>query len=110
MRSIRLAAGAALGAFVLTTGSIGASAPSSKASAPARATQAQQGGGEFVVAYEGSPQDAAAAVADAGGTLVDVNEEAGIALATAPDAAFLNEVRTEGAITGAARNHSVGAL
>ena len=39
---------------------------------------------------------------------VDVTEGAGVALVSSPDAGFLDEVREDAAIAGAARNHSVG--
>jgi len=63
---------------------------------------------EYVVAYTGSPDAAAAAIAAAGGSVQDVTEEIGIALVTSADAAFLDDVRAQGGIAGAARNHAVG--
>ena len=65
-------------------------------------------GGEFVVAFSGSPEAAQAAISAAGGTVKDVTAQVGLALVTAPDGAFMDKVRAETGISGAARNHSVG--
>jgi subtilisin family serine protease len=106
MKRIRTVSGAALGAAVL----LGSSLAGVQPAAPRErgAEQQETAGGEFVVAYEGSADQAAAAVAAAGGTVVDVNESANLVLASASDGAFLNEVRTQAGVSGAARNHAVG--
>ena len=117
MRSARTTAGAlgagcvllisALGAGIAPGASAAPKAPDGR-SAPAHVAS-EGGGGEFVVAFEPSQEEAAtAAVEAAGGVVVDVTEGAGVALVTSPDAGFLAEVREDAAIAGAARNHSVG--
>ncbi len=63
---------------------------------------------EYVVAFNGAPEAAAAAIAAAGGTVTDVTEQVGVALVTSTDGAFLDNVRARGEVSGAARNHSVG--
>ncbi len=64
---------------------------------------------EFVVAYEAAERDDAfAAVADAGGRVLDVTDSAGLALVESSSDGFLEAVRAEKAVRGAARNHSVG--
>jgi subtilisin family serine protease len=64
---------------------------------------------EYVVAFDHAAQsDALAAMATAGGTVVDVNESAGVALVESADADFLGAVRSDDAVSGAAPNHSVG--
>jgi subtilisin family serine protease len=67
-------------------------------------------GAEYVVRFDGSAADAAAAIRDAGGTVLSVNEAIGVALVSSSDAAFLREVRAAAAVTGAARNHSIGTV
>jgi subtilisin family serine protease len=84
---------------------IGASA------APSGGSPAQDGGGadEYVVAFEpGSAEAGLAAVEAAGGTVVDVNASVGLALVETREAGFLDEVRADAAVAGAASNHSVG--
>jgi lantibiotic leader peptide-processing serine protease len=83
--------------------------PASSSPAAQRDTTQEADADEFVVAFDAGNQDAAlAAVAEAGGTVVDVNEEAGLALVQTDDDAFLTEVRADEAVTGAAANHAVG--
>jgi subtilisin family serine protease len=102
----------ALAVMAVTASSVvAASATPERASSSRSAAAASQPSGgaqEYVVAFQGGAQAAEAAVADAGGTVVDVNEEASIALVETTNAAFLSEVRGESAVTGAVRNHSVG--
>ncbi len=64
---------------------------------------------EYVVAFTTGPQAAGAAIRAAGGTVIDINEQAGLAKVSSADARFLRAVRAEQGIRGAARNHSVGA-
>ncbi len=64
---------------------------------------------EYVVAFDQAAQaDALRAMASAGGTVVDVNESAGVALVESSAADFLGAVRSDSAVSGAAPNHSVG--
>ncbi|MBA2283401.1 MAG: S8 family serine peptidase [Acidimicrobiia bacterium] len=94
------------GALLASTLSAGAS-PTTPATASARGVQT--GAEEFVVSFEGADRAAALqAVTAAGGSVVDVNEAAGIALVEAADDSFLTEVRADDAVTGAAANHAVG--
>ena len=64
--------------------------------------------GEYVVAFTGTPDAAAAAIQAAGGTVESVTGEVGVALVSSTDGAFLEKVRALGEVRGAARNHSVG--
>ncbi|MEZ5411683.1 MAG: S8 family serine peptidase [Acidimicrobiales bacterium] len=87
---------------------VGILLPATAGAAPAAERQGD-GTSEYVVAFgPGGENDALAAVADAGGTVVDVNEAAGLALVETGNAGFLAEVRADDAVTGAAANHSVG--
>jgi subtilisin family serine protease len=65
-------------------------------------------GGEYVVAFTGTPEEAAAAIQAAGGTVENVTGEVGLALVSSTDGGFLEKVRASGEIRGAARNHAVG--
>lgn len=66
---------------------------------------------EYVVAFDaGSAAAARAAIAAAGGTVVDVNEEIGLAKVSSAAAGFLAAVRTKSGVRGAARNHAVGTV
>jgi subtilisin family serine protease len=85
-----------------------ATAATGAADDAARSSGSAGAGGEFVVAFSGSPEAAQAAIAAAGGTVKDVTAQVGLALVTAPDGAFMDEVRAETGIRGAVRNHSVG--
>ncbi len=100
---------ALVAASAVTAGVAGAtpSAPAAKA-APAEATQDSTGAHEFVVSFEGDAASGVAAIEEAGGTVVDVTEEVGLALVEAPSEAFLTDVQAEPAVTGAAHNQSVG--
>lgn len=100
-----VAAGLLAGTALLAPTLFTAASPVGPASVSASGTQAEAE--EFVVAF--ADQAAALdAVAAAGGNVVDVNEEAGIALVETTNESFLGEVRTSAAVTGAAANHSVG--
>ena len=102
---------ARLGALCLVIGIAGvlpAAAAGARGSQPSTGTQ-ENDAGEFVVSFTpGTEADALAAVAEAGGTVVDVNEAIGLALVETTAATFLADVRATGAVTGAASNHSVG--
>jgi lantibiotic leader peptide-processing serine protease len=65
---------------------------------------------EYVVAFTGTPEEAAAAIQAAGGTVENVTGEVGVALVSSADGAFLEKVRARGEIRGAARNHAVGTV
>ena len=90
----------AVAAFLLPVATAGA--------APAASRQ-DSGTAEYVVAFSADGQnEALAAVSAAGGTVVDVNQAAGLALVETDNSGFLAEVRADAAVTGAAANHSVG--
>jgi lantibiotic leader peptide-processing serine protease len=110
MRRIRFVAGASLGAVALVATSLAAAATPA---APARSTTTDrtaqpQGGGEYVVSYQGDTAAVTAAVGAAGGQVVDVNEHLRIALVTSSNQDFIADAQATAAVTGAARNHSVG--
>ncbi len=110
MRSIRIAAGASLGAMALVTTSLAASATPTDdtGSSSVERTAQTEGSGEYVVAYQGDAAAAVDAVESAGGQVVDVNEQLGIALVESSSSDFIAEAQATDAVTGAARNHSVG--
>jgi subtilisin family serine protease len=83
-----------------------ATAAADEAAPQAPATAA----GEYVVAFTGTPEAAAAAIQAAGGTVENVTGEVGVALVSSTDGAFLEKVRARGEIRGAARNHAVGTV
>ena len=97
-------AGVAASTFVATA----APARPTASQASQAAAQPQGGAQEYVVAFESDVAAATEAVEAAGGTVIDVNEEIGIALVEATDAGFADEVQAEDTVTGVARNHSVG--
>lgn len=87
---------------------VGILLPATAGAAPAAERQ-ESGTAEYVVAFTpGGENEALAAVAAAGGTVVDVNEAANLALVETDNTGFLAEVRSNGAVSGAAANHSVG--
>jgi lantibiotic leader peptide-processing serine protease len=107
----RTVATVALAAMAVIVSSVAASAAPDATSRPRSAdTAAQPSGGaqEYVVAFEGDADAARAAIADAGGTVVDVNEDASIALVETGDAGFVRDANATAAVTGVARNHAVG--
>jgi len=75
-----------------------------------RAGRAGGGGerGEYVVAFTGDATSARRAIAASGGDVLDVNDDLGVALAEASDEGFAEDIGASGAVTGVARNHSVG--
>ncbi|HET6948975.1 MAG TPA: hypothetical protein VFI47_01265, partial [Acidimicrobiales bacterium] len=110
MRRIRIAAGASLGVLALVTSSLaaGAAPARTEGSATVRRVAQPEGAAEYVIAYQGDATAAAEATAAAGGQVVDVNEDLGIALVTSSAPGFLADVQATEAVVGAARNHSVG--
>ena len=97
-------------AVLATSGVAGAERPTSRAPARAPASEAQDSGGEYVVAFDTSSQDAAlAAIADAGGVVVDVQEQIGLALVETTAADFTTEVAADASVTGVVQNQSIGA-
>jgi lantibiotic leader peptide-processing serine protease len=66
--------------------------------------------GTFVVLYErgASAQNAAEAVRGAGGQIVEVNEQVGVATVESSNANFVTDVAQSDAVAGAARNRPVG--
>jgi len=90
-----------------TAGSTGTAA----ASSGQRTVVAASGTGEFVVFYADgvAASDAHAAIAGAGGTVVDEIGSLGIARVTTENAAFSSAVTASGTVRGVVRNHSVGA-
>jgi lantibiotic leader peptide-processing serine protease len=93
-----------VGVLSVAVTAVVASAPAATA-APA-AEQASTP--EYVVAFSGSPEAASSAIQAAGGSVQDVTEQVGVALVTSDNAAFLDAVRAQDDITGAALNHAVG--
>jgi len=80
------------------------------ASSIAAGAQPPRDGGEYVVAFDGSAAGAIAAIRDAGGKVLDVNEAIGVALVASTYSAFLTDVRSADAVTGVTRNHSVATV
>jgi hypothetical protein len=69
---------------------------------PAPSRQVVRTGGEYVVTFTGSVEDAARAIHDAGGTVLDVNEAMHVALVASPSAEFLAAVHGEGIVNALA--------
>ncbi|HMG42842.1 MAG TPA: S8 family serine peptidase [Acidimicrobiales bacterium] len=86
---------------------VASSAPASPA-APATPRQPSGATQEYVVAFADGADAATAAVEAAGGTVVDVNEDIGVALVETRAADFAGDVNASGGVVGVARNHSVG--
>lgn len=76
--------------------------------APACAVAQGRTGGEYVVAFQGPPADAVAAIQDAGGTVLEVNAAIGVALVSANDAEFIHVVQANMLVTGVAHNQAIG--
>ena len=87
----------------------GTAGPDTNASA-ARTVAAADGTGEFVVFYADGVDaaDAHAAIAAAGGTVVDEIGALGIARVTTDNAGFAGALAASGTTKGVVRNHSVG--
>jgi subtilisin family serine protease len=79
-------------------------ADGSPPTAPSRAAAAQ----EYVVSFSGEAAKGEAAIEAAGGTVVDVNAELGLAKVSAKNGSFLTDVRRQNSVRGAARNHAIG--
>jgi hypothetical protein len=108
----RTVAAVALAVMAVVASSVAAAsaAPEREASPRSAAAASQPSGGaqEYVVAFQGGATSAEAAISDAGGTVVDVNEDASIALVETTNSSFITGVSGESAVTGAVRNHSIG--
>jgi lantibiotic leader peptide-processing serine protease len=104
-----LVALAAAAAFAVPTATAGAGTTGRDAAARPT-TPAAAGTGEFVVLYaDGVDATAArAAIAAAGGTVVDEIGTLGIARVSTDDAGFSEALVASGTVKGVARNHSVG--
>ena len=100
-----------IGALMVASG-LAATSVAAAAGPPSATRIAQQvrTGGEYVVAFKGTAADARAAIRDAGGTVLDVNEAIGVALVASSYSAFLSEIRTSTVVTGVTRNHAVGTV
>lgn len=100
-----------VGALLVPTGVVGAGSDRQQPGADASAASADGGTGEFVVFYEDgvSSADGRAAVARAGGRVVDEISQLGIARVTTDDAGFVAAAKATGEVRSVARNHSVGA-
>jgi len=98
----------ALTVMALVASSFAASAAPATPAAPTAPRQPSGGAQEYVVTFDSGVDAATAAVEAAGGTVVDVNEEIGLALVSTSDANFAGDVSAETGVTGVARNHSVG--
>src|SRR5262245_4852057 len=102
----------ALAVMAVTASSIAAAnAAPDRAEGTRSATAVRQpsrGAQEYVVTFDGSADAAKAAISDAGGTVVSVNDELGIALVETTNSRFVAAAQAEGALTGVARNHSIG--
>jgi subtilisin family serine protease len=102
------------GAFVALVAAAAFAVPITTAGAgpsrPAAPSAADQGTGEFVVFYADGVDAATAraAIAAAGGTVVDEIGELGIARVSTDNAGFSQAVMASGAAKGVARNHEVG--
>jgi subtilisin family serine protease len=104
----RTSVAVALGVVTLVASSLTASAAPDRANQPSRARQPQGGSQEYVVGFEEGATAAQAAIAAAGGTVVSVNEDLGLALVQTTNEGFLDQVREQDGVSGAARNHSIG--
>jgi subtilisin family serine protease len=61
-----------------------------------------------VVLFDQGADAGTAAIEAAGGTVVDVNEDVGVALVSTTNDAFVADVESQDGVVGAAHNHSVG--
>src|SRR3954467_9452244 len=79
-------------------------------SVAATATAEQGESRDYVVVYKqgASVQDARAAIADAGGQVVDENADIGVATVRSTDASFAEKAATEDALNGPAANKPIG--
>jgi len=98
-------------ALSMPVGQVVAGAASDHSSASSRPAAVAQGTGEFVVFYRDAADAGAAraAIASAGGSVVDEIAELGIARVSTDDARFSSRLAASGLVDGVIRNHSVGA-
>src|SRR5689334_2219650 len=91
-------------AVALLAGAMAVPVTTARAASESRLAPAQVGrddGGEYVVAYDtGKAEQAMRAIAAAGGTVVDVKSQIGLALVDA-DAGFGGKVTEDTSVTGA---------
>jgi lantibiotic leader peptide-processing serine protease len=104
----RIDALAAIAVCALVAGSLVIIGPAGASAGPARA--AASGTGEFVVMYADgvAVADARAAIADAGGTLVEELAQIGLAKVVTDDPSFSEQLMASGIADGVVRNHSIG--
>ena len=98
-------------ALSVPAGQVVAGAASDRSSASSQPVAVAQGTGEFVVFYQDGADTGAAraAVASAGGTVVDEIAELRIARVSTDDSRFSSRLAASGLVKGVIRNHSVGA-
>ncbi|GII56368.1 serine protease [Planotetraspora thailandica] len=82
--------------------------------APAQAVETRQSGAktEYVVLYKEGANTAQAqkAIEAAGGTIVKVNAEVGVATVSTANAGFAGTIQSDAAIAGVARNRTIGTV
>lgn len=98
----------ALAVTAVVASSLSAGAAPERSEAPTAARQPTGSATEYVVSFEGGAEQGVAAIEAAGGEVVDVQEEVGLALVSTTDGAFVDDVRSQSGVTGAVLNHSVG--
>jgi lantibiotic leader peptide-processing serine protease len=98
-------------AATMAVSAAGAQAGSTGADATEQPNQAEpSSGGEYVVAFDVANEDAAMqAIAEAGGVVVDVQEQIGLALVETTDAQFTEVVAADESVSGVVQNQSIGA-
>jgi subtilisin family serine protease len=104
------AVGISLSLILSTLAAEAATADTTSTRRTGRAEATGQGSAaEYVVGFDaGAQAEATAAITDAGGTVLDVTDDAGLALVRSSDSGFLDEIRASDAVTGASLNHAVG--
>jgi subtilisin family serine protease len=81
----------------------------SVSAAPSAQGAVEQGGGEYVIAFEAGESAAAlAAITASGGVTVDVQEQIGLALVETTDPAFETKIAADASVTGVVQNQSIG--
>lgn len=76
----------------------------------ARGKRASSSPREYVVSFDAGSKAARSAIEAAGGTVVDVNTDAGIAKVRTSSSGFVAKVRRQSGIRGAVANHSIGTV
>ena len=100
----------ALATGLAVTGAAGAAAGANRSPAPRPAQDPPDDGGQYVVAFEAGGQEAAlAAVEAAGGVVLDVQEQIGLALVETAQGGFTEAVAADASVTGVVQNQSIGA-